>query len=192
MLTKGYWAHNSPTGEQPWKWFEDDGSKYANAGENLAKNFHTSKDVTVAWMNSSSHRKNILNSNFKDVGIAVVNGKLDNEETTLVVALFGTKQSEATASNDSNGNIISNATNSKASSIFAQPAQIQALVNPVSLSTIAILLSVLIVALFTHLKYINLPKKVRSSWYQHHALYTACIALLCLVYVAYIFTSGTI
>lgn len=89
MFSKGYWAHNSPDGKTPWNFIVDAGYTYVVAGENLAKNFNTSAGVVDAWMASSTHRDNILKSNYKDIGFAVVNGVLSGEETTLVVQMFG-------------------------------------------------------------------------------------------------------
>lgn len=91
MFAKGYWAHNSPDGTDPWFWFVKDGYNYLYAGENLARDFNDSKTVVEAWMNSPTHRSNLLNAKYKDIGFAVVNGKLKGAETTLVVQLFGTK-----------------------------------------------------------------------------------------------------
>ncbi|OGG12167.1 hypothetical protein A2Z00_05815 [Candidatus Gottesmanbacteria bacterium RBG_13_45_10] len=93
MLTKNYWAHNSPTGATPWDFISGAGYKYVVAGENLAKNFSTSQVVVDAWMASPSHRDNLLKSSYKEVGYAVVNGVLGGEETTLVVQMFGASTS---------------------------------------------------------------------------------------------------
>lgn len=189
MLKNGYWAHTAPDGSQPWRWFDVAGYKYAVAGENLAKDFKTSDGIASAWMNSESHRKNILNPNFKNVGVAVVNGELRGSETTLVVALFGAKQTPPSVSYTGQATSI---TNTGSSNILANPAQIQALINPVSITTLTVLLGLLVIALLTHWHYIKLPKNVRKSWYRHHAMYTALIALTAITYITYIFTSGTI
>ncbi|MFZ5845618.1 MAG: CAP domain-containing protein [Patescibacteria group bacterium] len=90
MFSKNYWAHNSPAGQTPWDFIVAAGYKYALAGENLAKNFSDSRGVVEAWMNSSTHRDNILKSGYRDIGFAIVNGVLNGEETTLVVQMFGT------------------------------------------------------------------------------------------------------
>lgn len=89
MFALNYWAHNSPDGKTPWDFISNAGYKYSVAGENLAKNFSTSQAVVDAWMASPSHRENVLKAAYKEVGFAVVNGKLNNEETTLVVQMFG-------------------------------------------------------------------------------------------------------
>lgn len=91
MFAKNYWAHVSPDGKTPWDFIVSSGYKYTVAGENLAKNFQDSSGVVNAWMASPSHRDNVLKSSYKEVGFAVVNGKLQGEETTLVVQMFGTR-----------------------------------------------------------------------------------------------------
>ena len=90
MFAKNYWAHIGPQGETPWDFIIASGYKYSVAGENLAKNFQDSAGVVTAWMNSPSHRDNMLKPSYRDVGFAVVNGKLQGEDTTLVVQMFGT------------------------------------------------------------------------------------------------------
>ncbi len=89
MLEQQYWAHTSPDGTQPWKFFKQVGYKYSVAGENLARDFGTSGDMMQAWMNSPTHKANIVSPKYKEIGIAVVDGTLLGTETTLVVQLFG-------------------------------------------------------------------------------------------------------
>lgn len=93
MFGSNYWAHVSPSGKTPWDFILDAGYHYIYAGENLAKDFQDAGGVVEAWMNSSTHRENILQSKYQEVGFAVVNGRLEGEETTLVVQMFGTKES---------------------------------------------------------------------------------------------------
>lgn len=89
MFAKNYWAHYAPDGTTPWEFILSSGYRYEYAGENLAKNFLFSDGVISAWMNSPTHRDNILRKEYTDVGFAVVNGVLNGEETTLVVQMFG-------------------------------------------------------------------------------------------------------
>lgn len=91
MFANQYWAHTSPQGKDPWSFIVTTGYNYLFAGENLARDFADSKSVVDAWMKSASHRENLLNSRYKDIGFAVVNGKYNGYETTLVVQMFGTK-----------------------------------------------------------------------------------------------------
>lgn len=90
MFALNYWAHNSPTGRTPWGFFKEVGYNYILAGENLARDFNDSPSVISAWMDSPTHRDNILNEGYQEIGIAVVNGTLEGVETTLIVQLFGT------------------------------------------------------------------------------------------------------
>lgn len=97
MFTKNYWAHNAPDGTPPWYFIKQTGYEYAYAGENLARGFNTSSDVVDAWMQSISHRENMLSGNYTDVGFAFMQGKLLDEDTTLVVEMFGSKALPAVA-----------------------------------------------------------------------------------------------
>jgi hypothetical protein len=90
MFAFNYWAHNSPSGRTPWAFFKETGYYYLCAGENLARDFNDSEAVVAAWMDSPTHKENILNVNYQEIGIAVLNGTLEGIETTLVVQLFGT------------------------------------------------------------------------------------------------------
>lgn len=92
MFAENYWAHFAPSGKTPWDFITGAGYRFTFAGENLAKNFYTSEEVVNAWMNSQTHRDNLLNSNYKDIGIAVVEGVLNGQKTTLVVQEFGTTE----------------------------------------------------------------------------------------------------
>jgi len=91
MAAKDYWAHVSPSGEQPWDFISQSGYSYRGAGENLAYGFSSLDDVITGWMNSASHRANMLNSAFYDVGFAVlaVDNFRNSGPATLVVAEYG-------------------------------------------------------------------------------------------------------
>lgn len=90
MAAKGYFAHTSPDGSSSWSWFKGAGYSFSHAGENLAVNFSDSVDVEKAWMNSPTHRANILNGNFTEVGIATAVGEYQGKKTVFVVQMFGT------------------------------------------------------------------------------------------------------
>jgi len=97
MFAENYWAHFAPSGKSPWDFMIRAGYRFVFAGENLAKNFSNSDDVVVAWMNSPSHRENIINGKYRDIGIAVEDGVLSGQSTTLVVQMFGTTDNLALA-----------------------------------------------------------------------------------------------
>lgn len=89
MLKNNYFSHTSPDGIKPWHWFKQVEYNYTFAGENLAMNFIEAEDAIQAWLDSPSHRDNILSENYEDIGVAVAIGVLEGQETTLVVQLFG-------------------------------------------------------------------------------------------------------
>lgn len=91
MFAFNYWAHSSPSGRDPWSFFKEIGYKYIYAGENLARDFKDPESVVEAWMNSPSHKENLLNGKYQEIGIAVVDGTLQGVETTLVVQHFGSQ-----------------------------------------------------------------------------------------------------
>src|SRR3989344_6080233 len=89
MAAKGYFAHTSPSGVTPWQWLDRVGYQYSAAGENLAVDFIDSSDVHQAWMNSPTHRANILNAGYTEIGIATATGKYQGHETIFVAQFFG-------------------------------------------------------------------------------------------------------
>lgn len=95
MIAKNYFAHVGPGGKQPWNWIDEAGYYYQYAGENLAINYSDSIDVHRAWMNSPTHRANILNRNFNEIGVAVATTTINGRESTLVVEMFGRQMNSA-------------------------------------------------------------------------------------------------
>lgn len=89
MATKEYFAHVSPEGKNSWYWFSQVGYTFLFAGENLAVDFSDSVDVERAWMNSPTHRANILDGHFTEIGIATAQGTFQGRPTTFVVQMFG-------------------------------------------------------------------------------------------------------
>ena len=96
MFANNYWAHVSPKGTEPWYFVSNAGYNYQHAGENLARDFSNPKDVVNAWMASPSHKKNLLDRRYKDIGVAVKDGYINGVETTIVVQMFGTTSDKTT------------------------------------------------------------------------------------------------
>lgn len=95
MFEFQYWAHNGPGDPSnfnyatSWHWFQAVGYSYMYAGENLAIDFQSSEKVFDAWMGSPTHKKNIMDGHFKEIGFAVIDGVFEGKNTTIVVQLFG-------------------------------------------------------------------------------------------------------
>lgn len=90
MAKNQYFAHYSPDGVTPWHWFDEAGYLYAHAGENLAIHFTDSAEVVEAWMDSPTHRKNIVDGKFTEIGVGTAKGEYEGYKTVYVVQLFGT------------------------------------------------------------------------------------------------------
>ena len=84
MVNNNYFSHNSPTYGTPFEMLNKYKVSYKTAGENIAGNSSNSAAVT-AWMNSSGHKANILNSNFNYTGIGVVKS---NKYGKIYVQMF--------------------------------------------------------------------------------------------------------
>ncbi len=90
MVARNYWSHTTPDGKDPWVFIDATGYAYQKAGENLAYGFGTSAETIVGWMNSASHRANILDSAYKEVGFGIANSAsyVGTGEETVVVAMY--------------------------------------------------------------------------------------------------------
>lgn len=116
MINKDYWAHTAPDGTEPWAFFNSLGYRYRYAGENLARDFNNANSAIEAWMASPTHRDNILNPKYKEIGIGIVEGDLAGSDTTLIVQFFGTryvdsvKPTVATVDNNSDVNVVNEQT----------------------------------------------------------------------------------
>lgn len=97
MVARGYFAHTAPDGKTPWQWLTEVGYDYRYAGENLAVRFIDSSDVVAAWMNSPSHRANIVKAPYTDIGVAVVQGLYQGRDATYVVQFFGSSRAAGAA-----------------------------------------------------------------------------------------------
>lgn len=95
MAKNEYFAHYSPDGISPWYWFGQVKYNFVHAGENLAIHFTDSSDIVDAWMASPSHRENIMNGNYTEIGIGTAAGTYEGFKTIYVVQLFGTPAAPA-------------------------------------------------------------------------------------------------
>ena len=88
ILSSGQFQHN--LGDRKFSaWIKEAGYKYSYVGENLAIDFATSEGVVDAWLNSEAHKRNILNSYYKEIGVATISGIFNGEATIVVTQIFG-------------------------------------------------------------------------------------------------------
>lgn len=74
MIDKNYFSHTSPTYGSPFTMMKNFGISYRAAGENIAAGQKTPQEVMNAWMNSEGHRKNILSSQYTEIGVGYAKG----------------------------------------------------------------------------------------------------------------------
>lgn len=185
MFKYDYWAHFAPDGTSPWDFIRGEGYDYSYAGENLAKGFTTSFDAVKAWMNSPTHRENILSDRYSEVGFSIEQGKLQGEDTILIVQEFGNRNVPIARD-------VSGESNAKAPAQYQIPlpegyAPIQSLkstptidITSVAKTVTFILLASLLVALvldFIIIEKNKIPRSVGNNL-DHVILVTVFIAFL--------------
>ncbi|HNT29950.1 MAG TPA: CAP domain-containing protein [bacterium] len=89
MLRHAYFAHTAPDGATPWSFFAEAQYEYVKAGENLAIDFDDCLSMHEAWLASGSHRANILDTFYTEIGVGVARGEFEGRETTLVAVFMG-------------------------------------------------------------------------------------------------------
>jgi uncharacterized protein YkwD len=90
MIDLAYWSHQSPDGQSPFVFVPLRGYRHRTLGENLASGFETAELLVQSWLESKGHRENLLNPEFTDVGIAVIDGStLKRAAGRSVVVIFG-------------------------------------------------------------------------------------------------------
>lgn len=91
MAKRNYWSHKTPENKDPWIFIDQTGYDYAKAGENLAYGFPDSATTVKGWMNSQTHRDNLLDGSFTEVGFGFSNASnyQNTGPETIVVAMYG-------------------------------------------------------------------------------------------------------
>lgn len=181
MFLQNYWAHNSPDGKTPWFFVRGAGYNYIYAGENLARGFDTTDEVVSAWMASPRHRENMLSENFREVGFAVQKGKLDGEETVLVVEEFGNEGVIQIAQNPQNQQIreVSSSTDNALSQAFSTPIY-NSFIKSLSLTSNLgrIVLSVFILSLILDMAIIERKRIIRFFGHNMDHIFFLVLMLL--------------
>lgn len=93
MALRNYWSHNTPDGKDPWLFVTAESYAYQKLGENLATGFADEKAAVDGWMASPSHKDNLLDSAFSEVGFGVAQvtnySAAGGGPMTVVVAFYG-------------------------------------------------------------------------------------------------------
>lgn len=90
MAKKKYFAHTNKNKKSLANWLSDVNYDYEVAGENLAVGFNTAEEIIAAWQKSPSHYANLLDSDFKDIGVGLSGGVFNGEPTVYIAQHFAT------------------------------------------------------------------------------------------------------
>ncbi len=91
MFKYQYFEHVSPSGVSVTDLVEKEGYAFIVIGENLALgNFGGDSNVVAAWMASPGHKANILNTKYKEIGVAVGQHAYQGKVQWIAVQHFGT------------------------------------------------------------------------------------------------------
>lgn len=94
LFDNQYFAHESPVGRSATDLAKKADYSYLLIGENLALgNFDGDQGIVSAWMDSPGHRANILNSKYRELGVAKGVGQFNGNDTMIAVQIFGNPQS---------------------------------------------------------------------------------------------------
>ena len=96
MIDKDYFSHTSKDGQTPDARLKRFGYDWRAYGENIARGsgpLSTPDDRFEALMKSPGHRKNILDKNFREVGVGAASGEYKGTGgTTIYTVDFGTRR----------------------------------------------------------------------------------------------------
>ena len=170
MFANQYWDHYSPTNVAPWDFILSADYAYQNAGENLGRDFNSTDALVNAWLESPSHRENLLNPAYKDIGVAIGHGTINGQETTLIVQLLGRQFPADTPENA----IINNQDSVMAAGIVVQQQQNSIWQNlgrnnylstkTIALTTISLLVLILSLDALYLTKYKKNPRLSAKYW----------------------------
>ncbi|TSC66222.1 MAG: hypothetical protein G01um101477_168 [Candidatus Doudnabacteria bacterium Gr01-1014_77] len=93
MIARSYFSHTDPDGKYIWDKISEEGYKpYTVLGENLAVDFFDTEGLMAAWIDSPTHRSNILNADYKDQGLGVADGN-GGKYSIAIANTFGAQPS---------------------------------------------------------------------------------------------------
>ncbi|HWK23747.1 MAG TPA: S-layer homology domain-containing protein [Ureibacillus sp.] len=88
FINHNYFNHQSKFYGQPWDLAAVFDYQFTSFGENIAKNYFSPQSVVTAWMNSKSHKENILRPQYSNIGIGI---RKSDEGTMYWVQMFASK-----------------------------------------------------------------------------------------------------
>ncbi|MGL4790111.1 MAG: CAP domain-containing protein, partial [Anaerotignaceae bacterium] len=71
MADHNYFSHTDLNGLEPWDRFTNSGGTYSSVGENISAGDWSGIEAFDAWLNSSTHRDNMLSTDFTYIGVGL-------------------------------------------------------------------------------------------------------------------------
>lgn len=204
MAKKNYWSHNTPSGDSPWTFVEAKGYQYQKLGENLAAGFINAGAVVKGWLASPSHKANLLDPAYSEVGFGYANSpnfKAGNGPMTIVVAFYGRPAGAAAPLADQNRSLPPPATTSNPYSARtlaektsnAQVALAKSPLGQVATSAAAVLLFVSLFAwLGRHFRGIRNAWRAGERFVIKHPLFDVCLIAIAVLSFILAQTAGYI
>jgi uncharacterized protein YkwD len=72
MAKNKFFAHKAPDGTKAGQRIERTGYLWKAYGENIGQGYKNEKEMVTGWLASPGHCKNIMSTNFKEMGVARV------------------------------------------------------------------------------------------------------------------------
>lgn len=177
MVSRNYWSHTTPDGQQPWTFIKNSDYTYAKAGENLAYGFPSSDATVLGWMNSETHRENMLSKEYVDVGFGFADSSnfVSKGPETVVVAFYATPNTPAS----SNTAVLGSSTTWPAEKKIVKLQTIASGVSPWAPTLlIIVMLGGLLVLAFKHTKALAKGMKRTERYVLKHPLLDIAVILL--------------
>ncbi|AJQ93321.1 CAP domain-containing protein [Gynuella sunshinyii] len=89
MIDKNYFSHTGSDGSGPGDRAKDAGYDYSWVGENIAAGYNGITSVMDGWLNSPGHCRNIMNSNYTEMGASRLDGTSQTTYSPYWTAMFG-------------------------------------------------------------------------------------------------------
>lgn len=188
MVKRDYWSHNTPEGRSPWSFVDKRGYAYRAVGENLAYGFSEDQEVINGWLNSPTHRDNLLNTTYQEVGFGIATSPnfQDKGPETIVVALYATPGPAASTQTAVLGDTSSDQTFgiTRVETLFGTSGQTAAFLAGAVIATATMFL------LMRHVALLRSLAKRSESFVLHHPVLDVALVALCIVGVFLAQTSG--
>ncbi|HEX9942839.1 MAG TPA: CAP domain-containing protein [Thermoanaerobaculia bacterium] len=92
MLARNYFAHRSPEGKSVRERARAAGYDWRAIGENVAEGQFSVDEVMDTWLHSPGHRRNLLDPDFKELGVGLALGRSGRTYRAVWAQAFGARR----------------------------------------------------------------------------------------------------